>query len=163
LMIKQDSQRFVLRVAGVAVHQNRVLLHRADRDDFWALPGGRGEMMEPSPETLRRELGEEAGLPISVERLLWVVENFFDYSGKQWHELGLYYLMAFPPDSPVWARGEAFMGQELFPDGRQLALYFQWFPLADLEKLTVYPSFLQTALRDLPLTPKHVIHDGRGI
>ena len=162
LMIKQDSARFVYRVAGEAVHQDRVLLHRAERDDFWALPGGRGEMMEPSPETLRREMREEAGLAIDVDRLLWVVENFFDYRGKTWHELGLYFLMSFPPDSPVWARGESFMGEEAFPDGRRLQLFFQWFPLASLEAVIVYPSFLQAGLRQLPLATQHVIHNGRG-
>jgi 8-oxo-dGTP pyrophosphatase MutT (NUDIX family) len=161
IMIKQDSLRFVYRVAGVAVDQDRVLLHRAADDDFWALPGGRGEMMEPSPETLRREMREETGLTVTVDRLLWVVENFFDYRGKTWHELGLYFLMSFLPDSPVWAQGEAFGGQELFPDGRRLPLFFQWFPLAHLDTLTVVPSFLPAGLRQLPLTPQHIIHDGR--
>jgi hypothetical protein len=32
---------FRVRVAGVAVHDGRVLFHRAAHDDFWALPGGR--------------------------------------------------------------------------------------------------------------------------
>jgi ADP-ribose pyrophosphatase YjhB (NUDIX family) len=162
LMIKQDSLRFVYRVAGVAVHQDQVLLHRAADDNFWALPGGRGEMLEPSPETLRREMREETGLAVTVDRLLWVVENFFDHNDKTWHELGLYFLMSFPPDSPVWARGEAFEGEEVFPNGRRLALIFQWFPLAGLEALTVYPSFLPAGLRQLPLTVQHIIHDGRG-
>ena len=163
LIIKQDSLRFVCRVAGVAVHQDRVLLHRAEDDDFWVLPGGRGEMLEPSPETLRREMREEADLAVTADRLLWVAENFFDYRGKTWHELGLYFLMSFPPDSPVWARGEAFEGQETFPDGRRLRLFFQWFPLASLETLTVLPSFLTTGLRQLPLTTQHIIHDGRVV
>jgi 8-oxo-dGTP pyrophosphatase MutT (NUDIX family) len=162
IIIKQGSLRFVYRVAGVAVHRDRVLLHRAADDNFWALPGGRGEMMEPSPETLRREMREELSADVAVDRLLWVVENFFDYTGKTCHELGLYFLMTFPLDSPVWARGEAFEGQELFPDGRRLTLYFQWFPLASLEALTVVPSFLPAGLRQLPLTPQHIIHHGRA-
>jgi ADP-ribose pyrophosphatase YjhB (NUDIX family) len=162
LMIKQNSLRFVYRVAGVALHQDRVLLHRAEGDDFWALPGGRGEMLEPSPETLRREMREETGLAVTVDRLLWVVENFFDYSGKTWHELGLYFLMSFPTDSPVWAHGDTFLGQEAFPDGRRLLLFFQWFPLAGLEALTVYPSFLSAGLRQVPLTVQHIIHDRRA-
>jgi hypothetical protein len=105
---------------------------------------------------------EEMGLAVIADRLLWVAENFFDHNGKTWHELGLYFSMSFPPDSPVWARGETFEGQETFPDGRRLTLYFQWFPVAQLETLTVYPSFLPAGLRDLPLTPRHIIHDGRG-
>ena len=162
LIIRQDSLRFVYRVAGVAVHAGRVLLHRAEDDDFWALPGGRGEMLEPSTETLRREMGEETGLAVTVDRLLWVVENFFDYGKKTYHELGLYFLMTFTPDSPVWTYGQSFEGQELFPDGRVLKLIYQWWPLADLDTITVYPSFLPGGLRQLPATIQHIIHDGRG-
>jgi 8-oxo-dGTP pyrophosphatase MutT (NUDIX family) len=161
LIIRQDSLRFVFRVAGVAVHNDRVLLHRSERDGFWSLPGGRGEMMEPSPETLRREMREETGLAVTVDRLLWVVENFFDYKDKTWHELAFYFLMSFPPDSPVWAQGEVFEGRELFPQGYELKLFYQWFPLAGLDGLTVFPSFLPGGLRQLPLTVQHVIHDGR--
>ncbi len=163
LIIRQDSLRFVFRVAGVALHEDRVLLHRTDGDDFWSLPGGRGEMMEPSPETLRRELHEETGLAVTVGRLLWVVENFFDYKDRTYHELALYFLMTFPPDSPIWTYGETFEGQELFPDGRRLKLFYQWFPLAGLDGLTVFPSFLPGGLRQLPLTTQHIIHDGRGV
>ena len=43
----EGGRRFNLRVAGVAIHKEQVLLHRAESDDFWALPGGRAEMMEP--------------------------------------------------------------------------------------------------------------------
>jgi 8-oxo-dGTP pyrophosphatase MutT (NUDIX family) len=162
LIIRQDSLRFVFRVAGVALHHDRVLLHRSERDDFWSLPGGRGEMMEPSPETLRREMREETGLAVTVDRLLWVIENFFDYKGKTWHELALYFLMSFPPDSPVWAQGQSFEGREAFPQGYELKLFYQWFPLAGLDGLTVFPSFLPGGLRQLPLTVQHIIHDGRG-
>jgi len=162
LIIRQDSLRFVFRVAGVAVHHDRVLLHRAERDDFWSLPGGRGEMMEPSLETLRREILEETGLAVTVDRLLWVVENFFDHRDKTYHELGLYFLMTFPPDSPVWTYGETFEGQELFPDGRRLKLIYQWFPLAGLDGLTILPSFLPGGLRQLPLSTQHIVHDERG-
>jgi 8-oxo-dGTP pyrophosphatase MutT (NUDIX family) len=162
LIIRQDSLRFVYRVAGVAQHQDRVLLHRSEHDHFWSLPGGRGEMLEPSLETLRREMSEETGLAVTVDRLLWVVENFFDHTGKTYHELGLYFLMSFPPDSPVWSKGDTFLGQEVFPDGRRLSLHFQWFPLASLETLTVYPSFLPAGLRQLPPTVEHIIHNGRG-
>ena len=36
---------------------------------------------------------EELGVEAVVGPLLWIVENFFDYEGKAWHELGFYYRM----------------------------------------------------------------------
>ncbi len=51
---------------------------------------------ETSAETLQREMVEELGVAVEVGRLLWVVENFFDFEKRHWHELGFYYLMTVP-------------------------------------------------------------------
>lgn len=73
--------RFNFRVVGVALDGDRVLVHRPERDDFWTLPGGRGELLEPARDTLAREMLEEIGAEVQVGRLVWVVENFFQYQG----------------------------------------------------------------------------------
>src|SRR5688500_10937505 len=72
-------ERFAFRVGGLAIHKDNVLLHRADFDDFWALPGGGCEFFEESHVALKRELTEELNASVKVGRLLWVVENFFEY------------------------------------------------------------------------------------
>ena len=61
--------RFNYRVVGIAINDGRVLLHRAETDDFWALPGGRAELMEPASVTLQREMQEELGIEVQVLRL----------------------------------------------------------------------------------------------
>jgi ADP-ribose pyrophosphatase YjhB (NUDIX family) len=144
--------QFTNRVVGVAVHDGYVLLHRAERDDFWALPGGRGELLEPSEGTLVREMREELGVEIRVVRLLWVVENFFQDT-RSHHELGLYYLMDLGPDYSHYDPDVPFLGEE---DG--LRLIFRWFPVDGLEAVRLYPTFLRTALRSLPRTTQHVVH-----
>ena len=45
-------------------------------------------MQETAEETLKREMREEMQTDITVQRLLWVVENFFQHGGKAFHELG---------------------------------------------------------------------------
>lgn len=35
-----DKGKFILRVAGVFIHEDKVHFHRADHEDIWALPGG---------------------------------------------------------------------------------------------------------------------------
>jgi len=60
------SVRFNYRAVGVALHGGKVLLHRAEKDPFWALPGGRVELLEAAGDTLRREMQEELGVPIVV-------------------------------------------------------------------------------------------------
>lgn len=82
IAFEEGEVRFHYRVVGIALNGNRVLLHRAENDDFWTLPGGRVELLEPAHDVLKREMREELEIEIHVERLVWVVENFFQYAGK---------------------------------------------------------------------------------
>jgi 8-oxo-dGTP pyrophosphatase MutT (NUDIX family) len=152
-----DSGRFNLRVVGVCVQHEHVLLHREDADDFWVLPGGRALLNEPTRDTLVREMKEEMGRQVEVGRLLWLVENFFTWRGADIHELALYYEMVFRAD-PAWpATLEDFTGKE-----GVITLHFRWFPLAEIERVRIKPAFLQTALRTLPGTTVHLVHADSG-
>ena len=155
LHFKVGKGRFVLRTAGVAFHNNRVLIHKTDDMDFWALPGGRVQHLETTEEALRREMQEETGSPIHIERLLWVVENFFqdEEKGSLWseptHELGFYYLFQFPHNSHLYEK-DTFIGAE----GSQ-PLIFEWHPVNTLEQCELYPEFLR---KDLQTLPKAIAH-----
>jgi len=72
-----SAGRFTVRTVGVAIHNEQVLLHRAARDTWWALPGGRVELHESSSDALVREMREELGVEVVLLRLLWVLERFF--------------------------------------------------------------------------------------
>jgi len=149
----ENGARFVYRVTGIALHDDHVLIHKAARDDYWSLPGGRCEIMEPSRETLRREMREELDVEIQVGRLLWVVENFFVHTGVPYHELGLYYLMTFPGDCHLYRSTGPFRGDE-----EGIDLVFAWFPLEDLHESALFPTFLRESLNALPAVTEHVVH-----
>ncbi len=149
----RDQSRFTYRVVGVAIEDGRVLLHRAEGDDFWALPGGRAELLEPAAATLRREMREELDIEVEVVRPLWLVENFFQHQGFDHHELGIYFLMRVPESWSFRTALEPFIGDE-----NGVRLVFQWFPLDALAGMRVYPSFLGDGLRNLPLILQHVVH-----
>ena len=153
-MITFDEEhiRFTNRVVGVAFDRDRVLLHRTDDMNFWALPGGRAELLEPSPDTLVREMQEEIGVTVQVDRLLWVAENFFEYGSRSFHEIGFYYLMHLPTDSPLRDQ-PSFLGRE-----GEMPVYFEWQPVAALESVVLYPTFLRTGLKSLPTSTVHIIH-----
>jgi len=146
----EDHIRFTNRIVGVAIDRERVLLHRTDDMNFWALPGGRAELLETSPQTLIREMQEEMGVEVQVERLLWVVENIFVHAGQSHHELGLYFLMHLPADSSL-RDTQRFEGHE----GDQ-RIIFEWHPTETLDDLPLYPIFLRTGLKSLPATTTHV-------
>jgi ADP-ribose pyrophosphatase YjhB (NUDIX family) len=147
------SDHLNYRVAGVCVHDGHVLLHTEEKDDFWVMPGGRPHLYESSRDALIREMDEEIATRVEVLRLLWVVENFFEYVGEQWHEIAFYYQMSLPEGSPHRDVGVAFTGKE-----GDVTLLFHWFRIDEIEKVRLYPTFLRSALGALPDSPVHVIH-----
>ena len=164
-MITFDLGRghFTYRVAAAIEHDGHVLVCRETDGDFWFLPGGRCEFMESSHEAVKRELREEFGVECRVERLLWIVENFFlltgksSGAGKTFHEIGLYFLVSLPPQSPLLEK----TGHFPFDEGL-LNLEARWFPLSETRSINLVPSFLRAGLSDPPSTPQHIIHDEIG-
>ncbi|OWK24933.1 hypothetical protein AJ87_16590 [Rhizobium yanglingense] len=49
---------------------------------------------------MKREMIEELGVEVKIQRLLWSVENFFVCGKRAWHELGICDLMEIPPEFP---------------------------------------------------------------
>ena len=150
IILDTSSGRFTYRVAGIAVVDDHVLLHRAVQSDYWILPGGRVEMMEQARDTLQREMLEEAGLPVTVGRLIWIVENFFVDGDVRFHEVGLYFEMNTPTDSLAGQR-MSFLGQEGADE-----IEFRWCPLDELPPFQ--PRFLSAHLARLPTATEHFVH-----
>lgn len=153
LSFKHSKGRFNFRTVGVCIDGQRLLIHRAEHEDFWALPGGRVEFGESAGVALARELSEELDVSVEVGRLIWVVENFFRYEGEQHHEVGFYFQVSLPDGSPLKAQDEPFMGNE-----NGVALIFEWHPIENLADLALYPTFLREAVADLPQSTQYVVH-----
>ena len=156
-----QGERFVYRVAGVAIIDGRVLVHQFEgEDDFYVLPGGRVDVREPAEEALAREMQEELGCEVRVGRLLWVLDNLFTHKGIDYHALELIFGITLPEGSPQ-ASGDPWTGSEEDFDmagGEGLELYFQWKPLEDLATLDIKPSCLRDMLRELPEHPEYVVY-----
>jgi len=151
MRIKFDDKVFVYRVAGVATHGERVLIHRAETENFWALPGGACEFNEDSKTALKREFKEELNAEIEVGQLLWVVENFFSHEGKSWHEIGLYYHVSFIGNAAKLYEKEQFEGVEsFFRENEDVRLFYRWFSLDKLSVEDIRPKFLRSALLNVP-------------
>ncbi|WP_394219105.1 NUDIX hydrolase [Halobacillus trueperi] len=148
---KVDGQRFNYRAAGILMENDHVLLHKQVNDSYWALPGGGIELGEASEDTIVREMKEELGFDVEVERTVWMAETFFEHRGDDMHEVAFYYLLN--TEEPKF-REESFHGLE----GERLI--YQWIPIEDIEKIEVRPPFLGKALTNVPCETSHLVVKG---
>jgi ADP-ribose pyrophosphatase YjhB (NUDIX family) len=130
-----------------------VLLSREEGQDFWYLPGGRVEIRETARDSLRRELAEELGCEAEIGRMVWTMENFFEFDGTEFHEVGLYFVATLPE-----AARELRVQEFERNDESETRLIFRWIELDELGAETVLPSFLVEGLRNLPECTEHVVH-----
>jgi len=152
ISVHLHGQRFQVRAAAVILHAGCALLHRAPGDGYWALPGGRVEVGEEASATIVREMREELGEEVECGRLLHVAENFFDLAGRRNHEIGFYFLVSLPEDSPRLDKTRSYRGIE-----SHLDLEFRWFPIAELAAVNLRPTFLHASLASDPLAFSHAV------
>lgn len=73
----EDKILFQIRLKGVLVENEKILLvkQKVSSERSWSLPGGRLEHGEPLEQGIIREIYEETGLNVKVEKLLYVCEK----------------------------------------------------------------------------------------
>lgn len=89
ICINNENAKFNFRVAAIFRYNNKVLIQKSEKDDFYGLIGGRVKLGEKTIEALKREIKEEVDFDVKEEncKLLRVCENFFSYNFKKFHEL----------------------------------------------------------------------------
>lgn len=154
---KFGSECFNLRTSCIFLKEGKVLLQYDDSMLNYVLPGGRPELHEDSASALKREMIEELGIEINIERLLFIAENFFVDCGVRCHEISFIYLA-----NPVKAWDELKFEWPYCAKEGQTNIYFDWFDTCSLESIAgggvLYPEFLRKALNiKLPAEIKHML------
>ncbi|MBT2757589.1 NUDIX domain-containing protein [Mesobacillus foraminis] len=150
VVFKTERAVFNYRVAGIWIVDDRVLLHKAVNERHWSLTGGRVEIAEEAKESIKREFLEELDVDISVNRLVWIAENFFEYNGMDIHELGLYFSVSSNPH-PYAINSTPFYGME----GERLM--YRWTPIEEIGNVELYPEFLRGEMSHLPNDTHHIV------
>lgn len=150
VVFKTEKAVFNYRVAGIWIENGHVLLHRDINELKWSLPGGRVEIAEDSQSSLKREFREELGIDIHVDRMAFVIENFFQHGGRDFHEIGFYYAIT-SKGNPSSYNEASFHGIE----GERLI--FKWTPIKELNEVALYPECLRDALKDMPPFIQHFV------
>ena len=146
-----------IRVGAIIVKDGKLLMVGNDRVDYLYSVGGRIKFGETVEEAVVREILEETGVKMEIDRLGFVHENYFygDASaklGKLIYEISLFFYMKVPDTfAPV---------SESFTEDRSKE-YLRWVSLD--ENVKMYPEFFRTELKNPADTVRHFITDGRRI
>jgi len=156
VLFKTEEWVFSYRVAGIYVHNGKVLLQTTTGEDrSFAFPGGHAEFGETNEDTLIREFGEEIGADIAVKDLKWVAEIFFPWGSRPCHQICLYYMVEITDD--VTPRDGVFLGREKM-EGRKFDLEFHWVPVEDVAALEIYPVQAAELLKKLEDGVQHFVY-----
>ena len=130
---------FCFRVAGVLRRSGYLLVQNAPGGLI--LPGGRVDLLEQTSAALAREMWEELGVHVAIGRLLWIVENVFDFRGAHVHQVLMIYGMSTAEEMTV---------EKMRAEG------MRWWPADRLRNSNLMPEFLRTSIEELPAAVEHV-------
>ena len=155
LTIKDTDNMLNIRVAGIIIKNNRVLMVKNLRSDYIYSLGGRLKFGESAAQGVVREVEEETGVRLEIDRLGFVHENFFTGStpskmNRQVYEITFYFYMKVPRDFNIETDTATADG-----DGETLV----WLDWHSDEKY--YPQFFRTELDNPSPEIKHIVTDDR--
>ena len=140
--MKQRSNGKLVAVRTLVFSGDQVLLvgHRSTKTDkvWWMAPGGLVHAGEPAMDAAVREVKEETGLEVGIDRLIYWAEWIWEKS----HCVELVFLGRVTGGQLV-----AGADPEL-PDDRQIIFEARFFDPGELANYPVYPEILVTLIRE---------------
>ena len=146
-----------IRVGAIITKDNHVMMVRNNRDNFFYSVGGRIQFGETAEQAVKREVREELGFEMEIDRLGFICEAYFygtigDKQERLIYEPAFYFYMIVPDDFELESK-------TFLEDGSPE--YLEWVPF-DTEK-TVYPEFFKTELNNPSRETKYIVADERSV
>ena len=145
-----------IRVGAIIMKDGKILMASNDRADYLYSVGGRIKFGETAEEAVVREVLEETGVKMKIDRLGFVHENYFygdspTNLGKLIYEISFYFYMKVPNDfTPV---------SKSFTEDN-CKEFLKW--VSPDEDIKMYPTFFKTELKNPCDTVRHFVKDERS-
>lgn len=151
ITIDFGGYRLNVRAGVVIMHNNKILLHRNDNSNHYAMIGGRIEIGEDSAHTIKREVQEELGKEIEITGYVATVENFFEMKGTKYHEIMFIYKAEFinDEDKKLEDTLKNIEGKDY--------LQYEWIDLDKIDEYPLKPKVLKEVLKESKF-PVHKIN-----
>lgn len=154
--VKIDDGLINIRVGAIIMKEDKFLMvGDNDRQDYLYSVGGRVKFGETAEEAVQREVFEETGVRMEVERLGFIHENLFygDYEqrrDKLIYEVAYFFYMKVPEDF------EPACGSSKSDNDKEKLVWVT----AESEDV-YYPEFYRTELKNPQNCVKYILTDGR--
>lgn len=155
LCIPCDDGILNIRAGAIITKDGKLLMVGNDRDDYLYSVGGRIKFGETAEEAIVREVFEETGVKMEIDRLGFVHENYFygdapSNLGKLIYEISFFFYMKVPSNfAPI---------SESFTEDNSKE-HLKWVSLD--EDIKIYPEFFKTELKNPIDNVKHLVTDER--
>ncbi len=151
----QENRWFRYRACAIISNGSSILMVTNPGVDYLYSVGGGVHHGETAEEAVRREVLEETGVAMQIDRLAAVHENFFtglmEDPKRLCHEISLYFLM-----KPANFKGVRAAGVSM--DGMPERLV--WVPFEDFGRMRVYPGFLPEIVLNQIQQVRHIVTKG---
>lgn len=144
-----------IRVGAIIMKDGKLLMVGNERSDYLYSVGGRIKFGETAEEAIVREVLEETGVKMEIDRLGFTHENYFygdapSNLGKLIYEISFYFYMKVPRDfAPI---------SDSFTEDNSKE-HLKWVLLD--EDIKMYPEFFRTELKNPMRIVKHFVKDER--
>lgn len=135
----RENKWFRLRACGLIVRDDKILMCKNNIDNYYYSVGGAVEHNETIENAVIREVLEETGKNMEIDRLLCIHQNFFNKENIFYHEVSFYFLMK-------EISGENPLLETKISDNKIETTV--WVNFKDFENKKVYPKWLPKILNN---------------
>ena len=144
-----------IRVGAIIIKDDKILMVKNIHDDYYYSVGGRIQFGETAEQAIKREVQEELGFELEIDRLGFIKEAYFygivgSNQERLIYEPAFYFYMKVPEDFEL-------EDKTFLEDGTPE--YLEWIPL-DTDKV-IYPEFFKTELEHPVSEIRHIVADER--
>lgn len=141
MTLTSNQRNIGKRVSAIIIKAEKILLVHRIKDDknYFVLPGGSVIENESNIDALIREVKEETGLDIKLDKELWIVNNEYDKRTQYTYLVSEY-------------RGKLELGSHekdrQSPNNKYI---LEWCNFADLKAILFYPSEIKEDILNIVL------------